>query len=138
MIEGRYGSDNPDGLFDGESPSPFARWCEAHGNFPTRKAPEFLRRITQSVDRSDDLDGSIGPWLSPLPCDELSEMRLPRLQQTGGAQKYGAALMGFEPSITIPHHPSRRSQLGFERSGIVDRNLGDDSPVKRLQDLKRR
>jgi hypothetical protein len=136
VIEGRYGSDYPNRFFSGECPSPIARRCEAHGNFPTRKSPQFISRITQSIDRPNDLDGSIGVWFSPFPCDELGEMSLPRLQQTDGTQKYGAALMGFEPRITISQHASRSRKLGLERSGIVQWNLGDEGSVKRLQDLK--
>src|SRR6202034_2909344 len=100
----RYGSDNPDGFLGGEGPSPIARRCEAHGNFPARKGPQFIGRVTQSVDRADDLDSSIGIRLPPFPCDELGEMGLPRLQQTDGTQKYGAALMGFEPCVAISQH----------------------------------
>ncbi len=63
-------------------------------------------------------------------------MGLPRLQQADGTQKYGAALMGFEPCVAISQHPSRRSKLGFERLCVVRRDLGDDGPVKCLYDLK--
>jgi hypothetical protein len=44
--------------------------------------------------------------------------------------------MGFEPSITLAHHPRSGSDLGLERLGVVRWNLCDDCPVKCLNDLK--
>jgi hypothetical protein len=44
--------------------------------------------------------------------------------------------MGFEPRIAVSHHPGGGAELGFERVRVVCRNLGDEGPVKCLNDLK--
>jgi hypothetical protein len=66
--------------------------------------------------------------------DELGEIGLPRCPQVGGVLQYGAALVGFEPRISISR---ARTLVWFQSLGVVYGSLGDNRPVKCPNDLKR-
>jgi hypothetical protein len=136
MIEGRYRGDNPDGLLGSESPSPLACRGEPHRDFPAGKVSQFLGGVAQPVDRSEHFGGCVRQWLAALLRDEPGEMGLPRCQQVGGFPQYGAALMGFEPRVTLSHHPRGGREFSVESFGIVCWNLRDYNAIICLNDLK--
>ncbi len=135
VIEGRDRGDDADRLLGGEGPPVLAGRRLAHRDFLAGEISQIFGGAADAVDGADHLDGRILPGFAAFARNQPGKMVLPLGQQGGGAQQYGAALMDLEPAVAIAQRARRGCELGFERLGVVGRNLRDEGPIEGLHDL---